>query len=241
MALLRIDDDLPEDWKNLRVNRILGGKLYYVRDGRNAWHSTWVSRWYLHSFHFTFEGAKVFAEKKRVQGSVFQIHEVPTLVLEVSKGYALVTELFTQSPLSQYTLAFFQRELAERVKSVPFDWRHDVRMAPNFVQAQLARNPTRFHPRLHHKLQLVMDSFRQQSLFWQPVKPDRAIVRLLGTEQDGQVCQLKRDGPMRTWKSCSFGGQYPLSWQEERRANHANGIREILSHARMYKPPAMNE
>ena len=234
MALRRIDDDLPEDWKNLRINRIAAGKLYYVQDGRNAWHSTWVKRWYPASFHFDFDGAKAYAEGLRVQGSVFHIMEVPTLVLGVRTGYALVTELSTQSPLSEYKPIFISGDADTRLESVPFYWRYDRKWAPKYVQAQLIRNPSRFHPRLRHKLQLVMDAFREESLFWQPGKSERAVVRLLGVNTDGEVSRLKRGEVMRSWQSRSLGSQYSLSWLVKERVMNASGIHKIILAAKPY-------
>lgn len=241
MALRRIDGELPNDWKNLQINSIAAGKLFYVLDGRNAWHSTWVKRWYEDSFHFTFEGAIAYAEKNRVQGSVFTVHEVATLILETDKGNALVTELFTPSPLSEYKPTVHQPVLIERLNSAPYHWRYDLTMAPNLVRSQLNGNPSRFLPLLRQNLQLVLDSFHVHSLFWQPSEPDRSIVRLLATAKDGDVYRLMREETMSNWKSFSTGSQSFLSWQTKKRVTQSDGIRQILHHARLHKAANLKE
>lgn len=55
-------------------------KVYYVEDGRNAWHSTWVRRYYANRCFDELDEAKVSVESMRVEGSTWTICESPALV-----------------------------------------------------------------------------------------------------------------------------------------------------------------
>ena len=53
----------------------------YLGFGRNAWHSTWVKKYYPNSIHSNLEKLKNIAEILRKQGQVFHIISVPMLIL----------------------------------------------------------------------------------------------------------------------------------------------------------------
>lgn len=59
---------------------------YYLGYGRNAWYSTWVNLYIPRSVATDFTELKHFAEKQRVQGSVFKILAIPMLVLRYEKN-----------------------------------------------------------------------------------------------------------------------------------------------------------
>ena len=58
------------------------GKMLYLGYGRNAWHSTWIRRYYPGSISFFEKDLQLLCEKHRVQGSVFRIEPVPVVYLE---------------------------------------------------------------------------------------------------------------------------------------------------------------
>jgi hypothetical protein len=55
--------------------------LLYLGYGRNAWHSTWINRYYQGSVSFFEKQLKDTAEGLRVQGSQFKISSRPAIVL----------------------------------------------------------------------------------------------------------------------------------------------------------------
>tara|TARA_R110000850_G_scaffold172522_3_gene297805 strand:- start:905 stop:1531 length:627 start_codon:yes stop_codon:yes gene_type:complete len=61
---------------------IHSGKLLYLGYGRNAWHSTWIRRYYPGSISFFEKDLQLLCETRRVQGSVFRIEPVPVVYLE---------------------------------------------------------------------------------------------------------------------------------------------------------------
>jgi hypothetical protein len=84
-------------------------KLYYVTAGRNAWWGTWIKRYEPGCMHISFESARSFAEKRRVQGTVFYIVELPTIAIVGSKGALLISEINSQKFFSRFRNARLQK------------------------------------------------------------------------------------------------------------------------------------
>ncbi len=77
------------------------GCVWYAWKGRNAWHTSWSSR-YLRdsSFALSFEEAAEAAEMHRVRGTVWKIRKLPACALVTDSGLSLVlTEINTLQPL----------------------------------------------------------------------------------------------------------------------------------------------
>lgn len=71
--------------------------MYLLSTGRNAWHDTWSQRYKgPTSLHFTLEDAKNTAERDRVQGTVFNIEQVPVLAFQCRTGVAYCAEFHSQ-------------------------------------------------------------------------------------------------------------------------------------------------
>ncbi|MFC4974836.1 hypothetical protein ACFPTY_10185 [Halomonas beimenensis] len=87
------------------VNKIQCGVVYHVVEGRNAWHSTWVSQYSKKSMHTSLKSAKEYAERCRKSGSVFRIKELPCLVFRTCKKTVIITAINSSKPLSEHYLA----------------------------------------------------------------------------------------------------------------------------------------
>jgi hypothetical protein len=77
--------------------------LYYLHHGRNAWHSTWVSKYREGCMHSDEQSAKASAEEQRTQGSVFNISRIPAVLFVSSSGSIAVTEINSLRPLAGYS------------------------------------------------------------------------------------------------------------------------------------------
>ena len=75
--------------------------LLYLGYGRNAWHSTWINRYYSGSISFFDKTLKEIAEARRVQGSQFKITCRPGLVLNYASGPILILSI-NDRPFSAY-------------------------------------------------------------------------------------------------------------------------------------------
>ena len=73
--------------------------MYYVHDGRNAWHTTWVQRYFPANFAGTWVDARNSVEPRRVQGSKWWIYQMPCLGLRFPGWDVLVSELNCQEIL----------------------------------------------------------------------------------------------------------------------------------------------
>ena len=99
------DDDL-----RYLVRDVKAVKLYYVTTGRNAWWSTWITRYSPGCMHSTMDSAKAFCEARRVQGTVFYIDELPSIAFIAENRALIVSEINTES--------FLKRLDAKRLTSI---------------------------------------------------------------------------------------------------------------------------
>lgn len=69
-------------------------RLAFLAYGRNAWHSTWITRYYnAGSVALTVGALQAKAEKLRTQGSVFRIEEMPALALQTEAATLFLVEV----------------------------------------------------------------------------------------------------------------------------------------------------
>ncbi|WP_153135353.1 hypothetical protein [Paraburkholderia agricolaris] len=74
--------------------------IFFLHDGRNAWHSTWVQRYTSDAFWASFRDAAQRASAKRVQGSKFFIHHVPAVLFRARTAELLAVDINTDAPFS---------------------------------------------------------------------------------------------------------------------------------------------
>lgn len=81
-----------EKYKSEGMDTVLSidvGKIYHVVEGRNAWHSTWITQYMPRSFYSSLMAAKEYAETIRKSGSSLTIKENPCLVIRSEKRQCL--------------------------------------------------------------------------------------------------------------------------------------------------------
>ena len=88
--------DAPKEDLRYMVRSVAVSKIYYVWTGRNAWWSTWATRYSPGCFHTTIESAKRFCESRRVQGTVFYIDELPVLTFYAPERAIFAIEINTE-------------------------------------------------------------------------------------------------------------------------------------------------
>ena len=91
----------PANDLRFMVRSVSVSKIYYVWTGRNAWWSTWATRYSPGCFHTTLASAKSFCESKRVQGTVFYIDELPVLAFHAPDRALFAVEINTEQFLSK--------------------------------------------------------------------------------------------------------------------------------------------
>jgi len=91
---------LKSDLKDLRLV-----KVFLLITGRNAWHSTWSTRYSRQRAIFSsFEEAKNVAENIRIQGSQFTIREIPALAFYSLSGIIVICEFHSRPQYSNLKL-----------------------------------------------------------------------------------------------------------------------------------------
>jgi len=127
-------------------------KLYYVIYGRNAWNSTWVTKYFPGCMNPSFDTAKRVAEKKRVQGSVFYIRELPALQFINNKLSLFITEINTNIPLK------YHNDLSDEASTTLMDvYKHFETDKPNSIIRLIGHN-TEFS-RHNSKITLIRNVF----------------------------------------------------------------------------------
>jgi hypothetical protein len=112
------------------VQDVFVSRVAYLFYGRNAWHSTWIQRYYTSkSIGFTTSEVIAVAETNRVQGSVFNIEEIPCLVLRCASQTIYLVEINSGGWLTRGLDVFDGPAFTQRILA------HYERVPPNHVIA----------------------------------------------------------------------------------------------------------
>jgi hypothetical protein len=220
LPLKRVYPQLLPPWKAEAAAECLAAKLFYVYTGRNAWHSKWVQKYREGCMHTTRHSAERYAEKNRVQGSVFYIEERPALVFRGRQATLLVTQINCPAPLAGFSA---ESSSTAAVAVQP----HDDLPSPLNAGVPLTD---------------VALAFTPSSRYWRrrPAR-DNSVMLLI---PDGTLGLLADLGPstLALRKSYSSGPQYMLGWTNQLArcrgeavlalAAEARGIRERVNPAR---------
>lgn len=175
-----------------KVKSVEAAYLYYLFHGRNAWHSTWITQYTEGCMHSHIDGAKASAERRRTQGTVFYISELPSLIFRSAAGVIAVTQINSGSPLCGYSAEATTDHLPSGMKK--------VRGSRNCYISKGA-------PMLGAVL-----SFDHQSRFWRERPPRRNAVIIVASEDPKLSFSPLATPKPRSMHSYSNGSQYRLSW-----------------------------
>lgn len=78
-------------------------KIHYLLRGRNAWHSIWVQHYYPGCMATYNHDVESDTEKRRENGSVWSITELPALAISSDAGTLVITQLNQRTPLAGYS------------------------------------------------------------------------------------------------------------------------------------------
>lgn len=211
---------LPAEWTENRITSVSVRRLYYVGDGRNAWHGTWVKRYYSSSFHPEWEKARAFAETQRVQGSVFSITEFPVVCYTAESGALLVGELNSDRPLSSFLPPLTKPKANARIQRAWLPWRQDT------LKQQLKRAGAMHYPQVGWTIADTRASFGSESIAWSDPFCHRTVVVLAATKEEvNRMTEVRPRAALRRWRSSSIGGAYRLQWSEYAGLNQSAEIR----------------
>ena len=104
MQVLELAQAKADDLRYL-VRSVQATRVYYVWKGRNAWWSTWSTTYSPGCFHLSLASAKAFCEKRRTQGTVFYIDEIPAVAFHSKDRSLYATEINTKDFFKLYDFA----------------------------------------------------------------------------------------------------------------------------------------
>lgn len=194
-----------------KVESITASLLYYVFTGRNAWHSTWITRYTENCLHVSLELAKKHAETKRTQGTVFSIKELPAIIFRSSSGCLAVTQINSFNPLAGYSLNAITPNVEPGLTK---------------IDGALDNYICREAPMLGVAL-----SFSPESRFWL-TKPSltNSIITIATDDSSVSFAELP-DCELSIRTSFSHGGDHYLSWTKKNSGILKAGVRRILTNS----------
>lgn len=106
------------------VESVSLSRVAYMFYGRNAWHSTWIQRYYTRSsIGLTVGSVQGVCERNRVQGSVFNVEELPCLVLRCEDQTLYAVEINNGAWLERAADVFdgplFTKRILARFEEIP--------------------------------------------------------------------------------------------------------------------------
>lgn len=199
-------EEFSKDESSGPVEEVKAGAVYFVTEGRNAWHSKWVMKYTKNSIHSTLSSAKSFCERNRKSGSVFYIKRLPCLVLVGSENVVIVTEINSDNPLSRHLL----------LSDSPG---RDAVVAENLVVKSL------------ENVSNVRVGFCAYSNVWVSERGKLNSILLMQHKK-----RLKLEGNPESssvWRSSSIGSDYSLIWKELDRRVKSVAVTNIVSKIRL--------
>lgn len=190
------------------VRSIRAGLIYFIYTGRNAWHSTWISRYSEGCMHASFPEAAESAERRRTSGTVFSIEELPALWVEVLGGVLAVTEINSANPLAYFSV---QPTNPKSNRSVKIQNEHLI--------FDCSKN--------NMKLEDLISAFDINSQHWtRRPNPENSIVFV--AKQDPDIGYLSiSPNKLQKWKSRSYGPRYRLSWVNSPSQISSSAVRRL--------------
>lgn len=175
-----------------KVQDVSAAIIYYLSNGRNAWHSTWISQYLEGCMHTDLESAQRNAEHLRKQGSVFYIAELPALVFRSKSGMLVVTEINSNSPFSGYSVTAVSTHTADGRKK---------------IKGALDCYVTPGAPMLGAAL-----SFEYSSRFWTEQPPKENAVVVVACDNSVESPAPLGAAALQSRRSSLNGSRYPLGW-----------------------------
>lgn len=186
------------------VESITGGVIYFVSTGRNAWHGTWSQRYSADCMYTLLGFAKAYAERKRAPGTVFEIEQLPCLVVRSSVETLLITEINSKNPLSAYSINPDWESLPHVLSKRDIGVKYGV------------------------PLRVAATTFNTYSSFWKTrPKLNDSVVMLSARDPELSIEKFKRRG-LTAIRSKAVGVNYFLDWHEFASGITKRGVLKLI-------------
>jgi hypothetical protein len=197
-----ISRGLPKALFRLRLTQVQAVQIYYIIDGRNAWWQTWVQRYRQDCMQLSLPESRDVCERKRVQGTVFRITQLPAIAFRTSlHGTALlITQINTNSPLSQ--LRHHRLEGAIEM----------IRQAETLRILDEKNNKSKVQYAIGMALEDVEMMMNVGSDIYLPTMARVNSVMTLFTYYSNKLEALSPETTFQSWQSEGTGSAYRLGW-----------------------------
>jgi hypothetical protein len=200
-----------------RIWQVLPVQLYYVIEGRNAWWQTWTQRYRQDCMQEYLTSAKKICERKRVQGTVFRITQLPALAFRSDVGTLFISQINTDAPFSALRMHRLEGSL-QMIQQAEF-----MRM----LDEKNNRVPS-------GRAQGLYFSHVEQILYagsdnYLPSMSRENSVMVLYCCYFPQGESIGPNSKFQSWQSESFGKAYELSWSQSEKRFDLTQFYQILS------------
>lgn len=181
------------DLSDALVVQVETARVALLIAGRNAWHSTWVSRYRTTSAMFgDVKAAKRAAEPLRKQGTQFSVREVPALVLRSWASTLVLLDFHTENCFASYR--------PYGTASTDF-WRG------------LYQSPTPDPWRAGMSLKQAVDNFRDRSAYWEHYpQPSHHSLLVGAVSEPRELNRSSHQKKLAGFRSSPQGVGWPLAW-----------------------------
>lgn len=182
------------------INKIDHGIIYFVHNGRNAWHSTWVQKYYPGCMHSTLEEAMEYCEEKRTNGSVFYIIEMPVIIVCINYGKLIVAQINAGRPLASYSPPWLSNKNECTLQ--------EGGDTPSTIEE-------------------ITASLNTGSVHWEaPQQKNQPVILLWLFDPDAKMATIT-GSPLATYKSASHGAKYQLGWNKLQKSISPTKVIEV--------------
>ena len=158
--------------------------------------------------HTTLESAKKHSEDRRTQGTVFNIKEVPAVLLRSKSGCIVVTQINTGNPLAGYSADATTGSVGPNMKK---------------IEGALDNYICRGAPMLGAAL-----SFLPGSRFWKTMPPYKNSVIIISTNETAVEFLPLPTRSFTIKTSFSRGGGYLLGWTDREASITPDGVERAI-------------
>jgi hypothetical protein len=200
-----LGNNLRSIYRNRDIVDLRFGRIYYLGYGRNAWHSTWISRYYPGSCAEDAITLRKTAEGRRVQGSVFRITQKMCMWVRYPHSSVCLVEINANTLKTRHIDTILKDDPANFLRYI------DALSVDNWILPLVSSKPNILPFDATWRNLRSYSNGSTQMLGWMPgeVSTSSATLRilhdeLLDTLTDPRGSAWKRDQPQ-----CSTSGGVP--------------------------------
>lgn len=158
--------------------------------------------------HLSITAAKIYAENRRTNGSVFYIQVLPGVILRTAQESYIVTQINSENPLNDYRCFAVKDE----------DWLGNPKH-PKHLDCYSHKNGS---------VDYALETFNPFSRHWIKALPKQNSLMVFGPLVTSIEVEPMKETHNKIIKSKSFGTKYRLGWFETDRHTNGSGVEMFM-------------